>query len=246
MKTFKLTVIGLLVLCITQITFAQNDALKILSNGNVGVGTNAPKVKLEVNGDVKSQGRIKDKTGVIMPVGSIIQFAGTKAPEGWLLCDGSTHQKSGSKGELFKVVGYTYGGSGNNFKVPDLRSTFPMGANAAVAAEKVGKKGNPDQHSHKVNPPKQNFNTNKKGKHRHKVPPAWYKRSLTGSGCWTCSSYLGIDTGRSIDNDERANKVQESGEHQHSVAVDIKEFNSGSSSDKNRPKWIALNYIIKY
>ncbi|WP_452600606.1 phage tail protein [Pontimicrobium sp. MEBiC06410] len=237
MKTFKLTVIGLLVLCITQITFAQNDALKILSNGNVGVGTNAPKVKLEVNGDVKSRGRIKDKTGVIMPVGSIIQFAGTKAPEGWLLCDGSTHQKSGSKGELFKVVGYTYGGSGNNFKVPDLRSTFPMGANAAVAAEKVGKKGNPDQHSHKVNPPKQSFTTNTKGAHRHRFWPNWYKRGFAGGG------YSGIDTnGRNIKNE----KTESEGSHNHSVAVDIKEFNSGSSSDKNRPKWIALNYIIKY
>jgi hypothetical protein len=36
----------------------------------------------------KIDGRIKDKTGFLMPVGSILPYAGDSAPEGWLLFDG--------------------------------------------------------------------------------------------------------------------------------------------------------------
>ena len=55
-----------------------------LDSGQVGIGTGTavPTAKLEVNG------RIKDQTGYVMPVGSILAYHGAKAPDGWLLCDG--------------------------------------------------------------------------------------------------------------------------------------------------------------
>ncbi|MFT6436664.1 MAG: microcystin-dependent protein [Candidatus Azotimanducaceae bacterium] len=52
------------------------------TQGNVGIGLNNPSAKLEVNG------RIRDQTGFIMPVGGILPYCGTTAPDGWLLCNG--------------------------------------------------------------------------------------------------------------------------------------------------------------
>jgi microcystin-dependent protein len=62
-----------------------------------------------------------------VPVGSLQAFAGADAPTGWLLCNGSSYSTSAYP-ELFSVLGYTYGGSGANFNVPDLRGRVPMGA----------------------------------------------------------------------------------------------------------------------
>ena len=101
---------------------ALTDAQKVIikDNGDVGIGTTTPSEKLEV------KGRIKDKTGYVMPVGSINAFAGTTAPAGWLLCDGVTYNDS-QYPELAAVIGNAYGSSGSTFRVPDLRGRGPMG-----------------------------------------------------------------------------------------------------------------------
>lgn len=65
----------------------------------------------------------------LVPAGAITQFAGASAPTGWLLCDGRAVSKS-SYSALFNVIGYTYGGSGDTFNLPDLRDKFPIGKNA--------------------------------------------------------------------------------------------------------------------
>ena len=61
--------------------------------------------------------------------GLVQQFAGAanKVPPHWLLCDGSEYDV-GAYPELFDVIGYTYGGSGNKFKVPDYRECTLVGA----------------------------------------------------------------------------------------------------------------------
>jgi microcystin-dependent protein len=62
-----------------------------------------------------------------MPIGSITQYAGSIAPSGWLLCDGSSFDKNAYL-QLFNVISTTYGGDGNpNFNIPDLRARFPVG-----------------------------------------------------------------------------------------------------------------------
>jgi len=84
-----------------------------------------------------------------LPVGSITAFAGeintTKTPEnnksqieelGWLVCDGRTLETHNYP-ELFAVLGYLYGGSDNNFKIPDLRGMFLRGVGADSASNEL-------------------------------------------------------------------------------------------------------------
>jgi len=47
----------------------------------------------------------------------------------WALCDGSSLNKN-IYAELFALIGITFGGSGDTFKLPDMRSRFPVAYNA--------------------------------------------------------------------------------------------------------------------
>lgn len=62
------------------------------------------------------------------PPGAIIAFGGTAAPDGWLLCDGSSHSVA-TYSRLHSVIGDSFGGDGGtNFNVPDFRGRFLRGA----------------------------------------------------------------------------------------------------------------------
>jgi microcystin-dependent protein len=64
-------------------------------------------------------------------LGQIILFAGTFAPVGWKLCDGSLLPIS-QNDALFSLLGTTYGGDGvNTFALPDLRGAVPLGPGQA-------------------------------------------------------------------------------------------------------------------
>ena len=43
--------------------------------------------------------------------------------EGWLLCDGASYSTTDYP-DLFAVIGYTFGGSENNFNVPNYKGKF--------------------------------------------------------------------------------------------------------------------------
>lgn len=61
-----------------------------------------------------------------VPTGTVFPYAGTSAPTGYLLCFGQSLSTS-TYADLFAVVGYTYGGSGSNFNLPDMRGRTVAG-----------------------------------------------------------------------------------------------------------------------
>lgn len=70
------------------------------------------------------------------PVGTMLDYAGTTAPTGYLMCDGQSLSTTGTYAALFAVLGYAYGGSGASFNIPDFRGRFAryldnMGGTAA-------------------------------------------------------------------------------------------------------------------
>jgi microcystin-dependent protein len=62
-----------------------------------------------------------------LPPGTIQWFAMQAPPSGWLECDGRTLSKTGTYAALWSAIGYTYGGSADNFNLPDLRGQFLRG-----------------------------------------------------------------------------------------------------------------------
>ena len=62
----------------------------------------------------------------LIPTGAILPFGGTAAPTGFLMCYGESKAKSSFEA-LWNVIGYSYGGSGANFNIPDLRGRAPFG-----------------------------------------------------------------------------------------------------------------------
>jgi len=65
-------------------------------------------------------------------VGSIIYWPVAAVPAGWLACDGTSYLVA-AQPDLFAVIGYTFGGAGPNFNVPDCRNRYVFGVGTALA-----------------------------------------------------------------------------------------------------------------
>ena len=76
----------------------------------------------------------------ILPVGTVIPLAGTQTDPDWLLCEGATLSKSEYE-ELWNVIGYTYGGSGDNFQLPNYKGRVLVGT-GTVSGGSVSFSGN--------------------------------------------------------------------------------------------------------
>lgn len=89
-------------------------------------------------GDLATAGRVKDKTGFIMPVGTVISYAGDTIPDGWLECDGrlfTAGQENNKYRDLFDAIGTSWGGSGESFNIPDLRGMFLRGIDGTAGRD---------------------------------------------------------------------------------------------------------------
>ena len=74
----------------------------------------------------------------IIPTSTILPFAGSTVPNGWLLCNGAGISRS-TYSNLFAKIGTTYGkGDGSTtFNIPDLRDRYIIGANTNTLGTKV-------------------------------------------------------------------------------------------------------------
>jgi microcystin-dependent protein len=106
----------------------------LTTGGDVGIGAPNPSAKLEVNG------RIKDQTGYVMPVGSIVAYYGANAPDGWLLCDGSAIPNEAKYQDLKALLAKS--------TTPDLRGRNLIGAGqgAGLSLRVLGQQGGEENH----------------------------------------------------------------------------------------------------
>jgi microcystin-dependent protein len=115
---------------------------------------------LTINGITNSSFIVATTTNTtvgLIPAGTILAYATATAPTGWLLCDGSSKATS-SYPNLFAILGYTYGGAGANFTIPDLRgkqiigygSSTPAYGTTTPSVDTMGKTGGEQSHTQTV------------------------------------------------------------------------------------------------
>lgn len=190
-------------------------------------------------GRLTSQGLLA--TPVNFPIATIHAFAGTSAPEGWAMCDGSAVSRT-EYAALFAVIGTTYGvGDGSTtFNLPDMRGEFLRGLdNMGTAA---GARGlDSDGTARTVGQTQANataangLSTTSGGSHTHRLSI----RGVTASGsnaAGTASLMNNTPTGTAVTLNSNNTANTTGSTHSHSMQ---------SSDTETRPRNMAVNYIIK-
>lgn len=117
----------------------------ILAAGNVGA--------TQLATDAVESGKIKDANvtlqklattvqAALVPVASVLSFAGSSAPTGYLLCNGAAVSRS-TYADLFAAIGITHGqGDGSTtFNLPDYRGRFMRGVSGSGITRDPDKAG---------------------------------------------------------------------------------------------------------
>lgn len=162
------------------------------------------------------------------PAGSISMYAGSTAPTGYLLCDGSAVSRT-TYADLFTAIGTTYGtGDGSTtFNVPNVKGKVPVGRDSAdTSFDTLGETGGHKQlqaHTHSVS------QTN----HSH----SQFVSANPGSG----GSAVRID----YDADSTGASAYPQGVVTGGANANITILNAGGGNAENLQPYIVFNYIIK-
>lgn len=160
-----------------------------------------------------------------VPAGTVVAYAGSSAPTGWLVCNGAAVSRT-TYAALFAAIGTAFGaGDGSTtFNLPDLRGEFVRGwdAGRGVDPGRVFGSAQASQnlaHTH-------TGSTDTAGAHTHTTG-----QSLTGTGnvIFTVS-----EGGSGI-----TATTSSAGAHSHTVTI------GSSGGTEARPRNVALLYIIR-
>jgi len=210
--------------------------------------------------NVDLSGNIYINHNLLIPTGSIIQFAGSSAPGGWLLCQGRSVSKT-TYASLHSVLGITYGaGDENNFVLPDLRGRIPLGSgilNGSGTTYSLAGKNGSETHTLTVSElPAHNHtaSSDTQGSHTHNYQDAYFAEF---SGHKPNGGIYG--TGANSDNDNGfyfrkadgtwANTPQDiptSSADSHSHNITVNDSTGGGNSFSVVQPYLVVNYLIKF
>jgi microcystin-dependent protein len=185
---------------------------------------------VNAEGHLTIKGRAKDKTGWLVPVGTILAYGGPNVPEGWLLCDGSLKSKT-TYADLFAAIGDTYSNSSGlpNFRLPSLLARVPMGAHVLDPHNyPLGTMGG--EFTHTLTIPEMPV-------HDHFVDDPGHSHTMT-------------TTNAEDDGDLQPNRDASDGHVNHSThsaytGVTLR-TNGGGQPHNNMQPYTTVNFIIKY
>jgi microcystin-dependent protein len=115
-------------------------------------------------------------TQAAVPTGTVLDYAGTAAPSGFVFCDGTPYDgTSPTYSALYAVIGTTFGTSGALFRVPDIQGRMVVGRGTNSEVASVGQSDGVTTVA------------NRRPRHSH-----------TGSVTWTQNNPISTQSGGSI------------------------------------------------
>lgn len=171
-------------------TNVSDHRLVLQAGGNVGIGQANPDHRLDVAGNINTNGKIKEDGNDLIPAGVIVMWSGSVAsiPAGWALCNGA-------------------GGT------PNLQDRFIVGAGNSYNPTNTG---GATTHTHSINPPNTTTTTN--GSHTHTTNIGSFTASICTSCGGTASLNPGGGFS-SIHVDPPSTTSSTDGNHNHSVDI---------------------------
>jgi len=201
-----------------------------------------------------------------IPTGTVVPFASTTTPSGWILCDGGLYGRTSSnpspQPNLFSVIGTTYGAGDSltTFAVPDLRGMFvrgfdngrnidPLRSFASQQAYGIESHnhngvtgGESASHTHSFSGTTAVMNSNQS--HSHDI---WFQDTtasfIGGGGGYETNQFTATQFGKT-----RPTNI----DHTHSFSGTTQGVSSGHTHSisnygitETRPVNVAMNYIIK-
>lgn len=161
---------------------------------------------------------IKIKSVDTLPLGAILEFSGSTAPDGYMICDGSAISRT-KYPELFNLIGTAYGaGDGSTtFNLPDKRGKVGVGYDSTNTNFNIlGKTGGEETHV---------LTEDEMPSHVHKA-----NFSLGGAGNAEGRLVLGNNTQNGTTSGNYGSPIASA---------------SGGQAHNNLQPYITLNYIIK-
>lgn len=153
-----------------------------------------------------------------VPSGSVSAYAGSSAPTGYLICDGSEVSQT-TYADLYAAIGSTYNTSRNqatgsnwaapgagNFRLPDYRGSFLRGVGTSTGYGTTTLGGFQDDatavnnlthpHTHIIDHDHPAFNTSSSGAHYHTVQwNAWDASASIYSNQWGTNYWIKLSSG---------------------------------------------------
>ena len=183
---------------------------------------------------------------LLPPIGTIVSYGGSSAPSKWLLCQGQSLSTT-TYSALFTAIGYTYGGSGASFTLPDCRGRTLIAPDASAgivtAFNTLGAKSGAQNHS---------LDVGEMPRHTHKVAQ-YFSAGDNSLGLVTNANYndgggnttYGIsDFGQINDGGFNMSRTSYTGGSGTFIDQSIDVSNNPASAHNNMQPYIVVNYII--
>lgn len=158
------------------------------------------------------------------PTGMVSIHAGSSAPTGWFLCDGTSYSTT-TYANLFSAIGYTFGGSGSAFAVPNLKGKVVVGIDATqIEFDTRGETGGSMTHQHAST-----TSSSTSVAHNHTIPALSTNSASNGAGAHNHNV------------NAHTHNTNSDGDHDHTFEGSVSTSTNGVSQSRTTGNTISTN-----